>query len=100
LPGGFALARSGRNTVHFGPCVARDRGTAHDLAAWCASHHASEAVSWDILATNPDAAPLARELGFEPARRLMRMVRPGRRGAAEFASDDRRVYAAAGFEYG
>jgi len=50
---------------------------------------------WDILPANRDATALAKEFGFAPQRRLVRMSRgEPLRGREEF------IYAIAGFEFG
>src|SRR5260221_543876 len=56
---------------------------------------AKEPVYWDILATNPAAADLAREWGFARSRELMRMARGG-----SLTQDASLTFAIAGFEFG
>ncbi len=97
---GFAAGRPGSNAYSFGPCVARDIAGAGLLVRWFLGRHPGDAVYWDLLPTNRDAAELAAESGFECRRELVRMVRPGRTGATPLPADDSLVYAAAGFEYG
>lgn len=97
---GYVMARPGAQALFVGPCVARTPGAARQLLRWVASRHAGEQAFWDLLPANPPALELAGEFGFAPARKLVRMVRPGRRPAAGWRSDDRLVYACAGFEYG
>ncbi|HTT62467.1 MAG TPA: GNAT family N-acetyltransferase [Bryobacteraceae bacterium] len=97
---GYAMARPGSRTAYFGPCVSRGAGTAAELLAWFLSRHAGEPVCWDLLPRNNEAARLARANGFAPVRRLVRMVRRGRAGAAPLIHDDSLVFACAGFEYG
>jgi GNAT superfamily N-acetyltransferase len=99
LDGGFAFGRPGRRAWFFGPCVATSAEIARTLAARCAARHAEEAVVWDILPSHLEAQRLARSLGFEPGRDLVRMARRGR-DAAPLAIDDARNFGAAGFEYG
>jgi RimJ/RimL family protein N-acetyltransferase len=92
---GYAMARPGRVAAYFGPCVARNAAAARALLEWFLAGHAGQPVYWDILADNRAAVALAREYGFEPRRRLMRM----RRGRPlQYRAD--LVYAAAGFEFG
>jgi len=97
---GFILARPGAQALFVGPCVARAPAAAERLIRWVASRHAGERAFWDLLPANPQAVELAAGLGFAPARRLVRMVRRGRRPASPFRSNDRLVWACAGFEYG
>jgi GNAT superfamily N-acetyltransferase len=99
IEGGFALGRAGMRARYFGPCVATSAESARTLAAWCLARHAEETVAWDILSSNAEAQRLAKSLGFEPRRTLMRMARRGR-DAAPLAIDDARTFGAAGFEYG
>jgi len=96
---GFAMGRPGANAAYFGPCVARDAGSARQLLRWFLSRHTGD-VYWDILPQNREAVRLAEEHGFRPLRKLVRMARPGRHGARPFRHDDSLVYAIAGFEYG
>jgi GNAT superfamily N-acetyltransferase len=98
--GGYIMARPGAQALFIGPCVARSAGAARRLLAWVASRHAGEPAFWDLLPANSQALELANEFGFAPARKLVRMVRPGGRPAAPWRSNDRLVYACAGFEYG
>jgi hypothetical protein len=70
------------------------------LLVWFLGRHPGEPVYWDLLPTNTEAVLLARAFGFEPLRRLTRMVRRGQPGAAPLDRDDARVFAIAGFEYG
>ena len=51
-------------------------------------------------AGNAEALRLARDFGFQPLRKLMRMARRGVAGADEFVRDDSLVFAITGFEYG
>jgi GNAT superfamily N-acetyltransferase len=97
VPGGFALGRPGALAAYFGPCVASSAGAARRLLHAFVYEHSRQAIFWDLLPANEEAVKLAMEFGFEPARRLMRMVR-GRRSA--LPHDDRLVFAIAGFEFG
>lgn len=100
IPGeGYAMTRPGSQAAYFGPCVSRRPDTARALLAWSMARHAGQSVYWDLLPLNTAAARLAREWGFQPVRRLVRMVRPGVSGAP-LVHDDSMVYAIAGFEYG
>jgi GNAT superfamily N-acetyltransferase len=101
VPGeGYAMARPGSQAAYFGPCVSRRAETAGQLLHWFLGNHAGAPVYWDLLPANTDAVALARASGFKPLRRLARMVRPGKSGAAPLAHDDSQVFAIAGFEYG
>lgn len=97
---GYAMGRSGHQAASFGPCVARSPKVAAALADWHLRRHPGQAMFWDLLPGNAEAVRLAEKSGFELRRRLIRMVRPGVRGAAPLVFDDSLVYATAGFEYG
>jgi GNAT superfamily N-acetyltransferase len=92
---GFAMARPGRVAAYFGPCVAANETSARALLEWFLARHRAQPAYWDLLPDNRAAAALAREYGFEPRRRLVRM----RRGRSlPYRADY--LYAAAGFEFG
>jgi GNAT superfamily N-acetyltransferase len=97
---GYAMGREGSTTAYFGPCVAQETDAARELLAWWLARHPGRASSWDIPLSNEAAVNLARAAGFEPARRLMRMARPGRPQPRQFAHNDSQVFAIAGFEFG
>jgi len=97
---GYAMARPGSEAAYFGPCVCGSAETARELLGWFLSRHAGEPVYWDLLPENGDAVRLAREFGFEPVRRLVRMVRRGVGGAVPLTHDALQAFAIAGFEYG
>jgi GNAT superfamily N-acetyltransferase len=96
---GFALWRPGHFANYLGPCVARNQDAARRLLAGCLAQEsgadAAQKWLWDVFPDNAPALELARDLGFQPVRRLMRM----RRGPA-IAERTSLVYAAAGFELG
>ncbi len=98
--GGYAMARPGANAAYFGPCVSRSPEAARQLLGWFLAGHPFQPAYWDLLPENTAAAELAREFGFAPLRRLVRMVRPGVAGAAPLTHHNSHVYAIAGFEYG
>jgi GNAT superfamily N-acetyltransferase len=101
IPGeAFAMGRPGSKAAFFGPCVSRSPEAARELLAWFLRRYPREPVYWDLLPGNREAVRLARAFGFEPLRRLVRMVRRSAPGAAPMEHDDSRVFAAAGFEYG
>jgi GNAT superfamily N-acetyltransferase len=91
---GFALWRPGHIANYLGPCVAASPDAAQNLLAGCLAQ-ADGAWQWDVLPDNTAALALARQFGFRPVRRLVRM----RRGPA-IAEQRSLVYAAAGFELG
>ena len=94
------MSRPGANASTFGPCVARSSEAARTLLKWFLARHPGETVFWDLLPDNREAVSLARDFGFAPVRKLVRMVRPGAVSASPPARDDSLVYATAGFEYG
>jgi hypothetical protein len=98
--GGYAFGRPGTKAVYFGPCVARSHTEARQLLAWFLGRHAAETVYWDLLPGNTAALELARECGFAPLRRLVRMVRRGAGAAAPLTHRDGLVFGVAGFEFG
>ncbi len=101
IPGeGFIMGRPGARAWTCGPCVARSPEAARTLITWFLSRHPGETVFWDLLPENEEAARLAQEFGFEPRRKLLRMVRRGQPFAEPLEIDTSLVYAAAGFEYG
>lgn len=97
---GYAFARPGSKATYLGPCVARTPEAARSLLLSMARRHAFEPMFIDFLPGNPQAAALAKELGFERVRELVRMARPGVPGAPAHRRRDDYVYAIAGFEYG
>ncbi|HTM38404.1 MAG TPA: GNAT family N-acetyltransferase [Terriglobales bacterium] len=92
---GYLLTRAGRNTMHLGPLVAMSRESTRDLLESAIASADPGAWSWDLLPSNKDALALATELGFSPARRLVRMSR-----GAKLQSNDAMIFATAGFEFG
>jgi GNAT superfamily N-acetyltransferase len=97
---GYAIGRPGSKAAYFGPCVARSVDAARQLLRWFLASHPNDPVFWDLLPGNIDAVTLAHEFGFEPVRRLVRMVRRGVPDPLPFEHDDTQVFAIAGFEYG
>lgn len=101
VPGeGYAMGRPGTKAAYFGPCVCRSAGAARTLLEWFLARHRGESVYWDLLPGHAEALELARELGFERRRQLVRMALRAEPGAAPFRHDDAAVFAIAGFEYG
>ena len=100
LPGGgYAMGRPGSRADYFGPCVCRTADAARRLLGWRLAAVPGRPVYWDLLPANRDAAALARDCGFQPLRRLVRMARPGRAALAP-ASARPEIFAIAGFEFG
>ena len=91
---GFALWGPGHSANYLGPCVARTPDAAHNLIAGCLAQAAGRWM-WDVFPDNAPGLELARQFGFQPVRRLVRM----RRGPP-IAEHPELVYAAAGFELG
>jgi hypothetical protein len=94
------MARPGVVAAYFGPCVCDSPSAARELAEWAIAKHAGQPVVWDLFPDHHAAVRLARELGFEPCRRLVRMVRRGPGRAPSIPAWTAEVYAIAGFEYG
>jgi Acetyltransferase (GNAT) domain len=94
------MGRPGANAAYFGPCVAVNAATAATLLEWFLARHAAEPVAWDILPDNREAVQLALRFGFECARQLVRMARPGIREPQPLSSSVQQTYAIAGFEFG
>lgn len=100
LPGSFARGRPGSKAAYFGPCRAESPAVAKSLLEWFLDTHAGEAMYWDILPANFAAVDLAREHGFAPVRKLVRMALRGRQGARPHPTDLLRTYAITAFELG
>ena len=93
--GGYLFTRKGRNGSYLGPCIARDTRSARQLLELALQTPSTNGWYWDILLANRDAVALAKEFGFAPQRRLLRMSRGELlRGREEL------IYAIAGFEFG
>ena len=71
--GGFAMARPGSRAAFLGPCVAESPQEAERLILWMLEALREQPVYWDLLPGNGNAAAWARQFGFEPVRRLVRM---------------------------
>jgi GNAT superfamily N-acetyltransferase len=96
---GYAMARPGSRAAYFGPCVAKSPEAAEDLLRWFLAQHSQEQLCWDIPLDNPKAVALAQRYGFQPMRRLRRMVR-NLAAATSMNPTYSYVFAIAGFEYG
>jgi len=91
----YLLFRSGRLTQYLGPCVAHSPQTARTLIEQALRTPAATGWSWDLLPENIAAVALARDLGFSPKRRLLRMIR-----GKDLRGSESEIYAIAGFELG
>jgi len=92
---GYVLQRPGRIARYLGPCVAQTAAVARALISAALAVEPLEPWFWDLLPTNAAAMEIAQDLGFTPARKLVRMFRGERtRG------DDTLVFGCAGFEVG
>lgn len=85
-------ARPGRVASYIGPVTARSAAEAREIIL---HGGASGPCFWDIPGPNAAAQALARELGFRPVRRLVRM-----RLGPPVAERPEFIFALAGFEYG
>jgi GNAT superfamily N-acetyltransferase len=88
---GFCLSRPGRRANYIGPCISKTV----DFALRSIQTSAVQESFWDLLPHNHSALTLATELGFQPQRKLIRMVR-GR----DLRCREDWIYAIAGFELG
>jgi hypothetical protein len=92
---GYLFSRPGSRAQYLGPCVATDHKSARELIEEEIRRGSANGWFWDVLERNRDAVSVAQQLGFEPRRHLLRMVR-----GQEVAGRDKLVYAIAGFELG
>jgi GNAT superfamily N-acetyltransferase len=96
-PEGFCLGRPGSNAYFLGPCAAANPAEAGRLIREVMQAAGGAAYFWDLFPDVPAAVDLARSLGFERKRSLVRMaLRP----EASLPGRPERVFGAAGFEYG
>jgi GNAT superfamily N-acetyltransferase len=91
----YLLTRAGREISYLGPSVSSSQPTAHRLVEHALQSRSAGGWFWDLLLANQPAISLARELGFEPKRHLLRMVR-----GKDIRGNDALIYALAGFELG
>lgn len=91
----YLLTRSGREISYLGPSVCSSQATARKLIEHALEEPSSGGWLWDLLAANQPAVALAKELGFEPKRHLLRMVR-----GKDVRGNEKAIYALAGFELG
>lgn len=95
---GYAMGRPGCLAAYFGPCVARSPDAAHTLLRWFLAQSAHENVFWDLFPDNADAVCLAKEFGFAPVRRLVRMVLSDQSVSVPHGYKEQ--FAISGFEFG
>jgi GNAT superfamily N-acetyltransferase len=96
-PEGFCLGRPGSSAYFMGPCAAASAEAARRLICRVMAGAPAASFFWDLFPDQPAAVELARELGFEPRRTLVRMML---RPEPKLPGRPERVFAAAGFEYG
>jgi GNAT superfamily N-acetyltransferase len=95
LDGSYAFHRPGARAHYVGPCISREAALAKQLIAATVATNVDVMWYMDILPANESAIAIGRDLGFQPARRLVRMVR-----GENVRGDERLIYAIAGFEAG
>lgn len=94
-PTAYGMVRSGRVSTYIGPCIAESAGEAARIIGALIDQQPEASYFWDLFPGYAQAAALAGSLGFQPARRLLRMsLGEDLRGAGE------NIYAIAGFELG
>lgn len=91
----YLLTRAGREISYLGPAVCNSQTTARKLIGHALQNPSSGGWFWDLLLANKPAISLAKELGFEPKRHLLRMVR-----GKDIRGNEEAIYALAGFELG
>ncbi len=72
LEEGYGMIRHGRLADYLGPVVAKDARRAREIVVELLAA-SSRRIFWDIPGPNQAAAAMARDLGFEPVRSLLRM---------------------------
>jgi len=90
----YLFTRPGRTSAYLGPCVSNNPEDARGLISDYLTNNPGS-WSWDLFPGNHKAVEIARELGFTPQRRLLRMSR-GKELVGNWAA----IYAIAGFELG
>ena len=90
----YLFCRAGRFSAYLGPCASNDPTAVRELITRSIEHN-SGSWTWDLFPANHDAVGIAKDLGFTPQRRLLRMVR----GKA-LPENTHAIYAIAGFELG
>jgi len=91
----YLLTRAGREISYLGPAVCSSQTRARKLVEQALETPGSGGWFWDLLLANRPAVSLAKELGFEPRRHLLRMVR-----GQDLRGNESAIYALAGFELG
>jgi GNAT superfamily N-acetyltransferase len=91
----YLLTRAGREISYLGPSVCESPASARKLMERALQHPSRRGWFWDLLVDNKPAVELAQDLGFEPKRHLLRMVR-----GKDVRGNECAVYALAGFELG
>lgn len=69
---GFGMLRAGSRAAYLGPVISDDPRTAEEIIRELVESIPGGLV-WDVPGPNAQAAELARTLGFQPVRRLLRM---------------------------
>jgi GNAT superfamily N-acetyltransferase len=95
IDGSYLLTRPGREISYLGPSVCSSQPTARKLVEHALESPSAGGWFWDLLLANEAAVSLAQELGFEPKRHLLRMVR-----GKDVRGNEKAVYALTGFELG
>jgi GNAT superfamily N-acetyltransferase len=90
----YVFYRPGRTNAYLGPCVSDNPEDARSLISGQVEKSLSSWY-WDLFPSNQHAATIARDLGFTPQRRLLRMAR-----GKELRENRNAIYAIAGFELG
>ena len=96
VEGGYALVRPGSNAVFVGPWIAETPDAADALLRWFVATHATEPTVIDLFPHHAQAVALATAMGYQPFRKLTRMVL----SPAPVTIPDPRIYGIAGFEWG
>jgi GNAT superfamily N-acetyltransferase len=97
---GYAMARPGSQAAYFGPCACSRAEVAAELVRWVLSRHTGERIYWDLFSEHAEAVRLARQFGFRPVRRLVRMGFRLQPEAPPVAAGSLHTFAIAGFEFG
>ena len=101
LPRAYLMSRPGANARFLGPCVAEREDDAKQLVSTLLNQHPGEPFFWDLLPENRRALNLARKLGFERKRVLVRMARAGGScSKLQSQTNQGLQFATAGLEYG
>lgn len=93
---GYAIARKGTRAHYFGPVVAESLPIAGPLLKTLCAGLPNKPIFWDIPDANTGAVELAKLLGFQPQRPLIRMFL----GENRWPGDPQKIFALAGPEIG